>query len=293
MIEKLLLTDAKMIVSDSKIILNGAIALNRGLIADVYSGSYDKRIVNYDGKILNLHGLILMPAMVNINQVSSRIGKGVGAYLKVVIGPNFIREVNNYTDCIGLRFVNEGVLGRKELQYINRNQHLKMVSLVPDLQSPQILKELRDRNIKMAVIRSDLDSWELKALRFKLLAEYMSCDSKLDFKKRCLNNVPFIDDYFMVEIDVNDDFDDDMLKILIDRIGTNHVIISTEDMLGALKHLLNLGYQWNEIAAMTALNAYRYLNIDHRTGCLQKGKIANMNVLDEQGNLVTAIKGDY
>lgn len=292
MTNKLLLKNAKLVVNDSKILLEGAIVLNNGLIEDVYAGQYQKRLKNFEGKQIDMHGLTLMPAMVNINQVSSRVSEGVGAYLKVVIGPNFVETIKEYTDCIGLRYENQGVLGREELHYINRNQKLKMVSLVPDLQSPQILKELRDRDIKMAVIRSKLDAWELKALRFNLLAEYMKHDSRVDFKTRNLNNIPFIDDYFMVEIDVNEEFDDMMLKIMVDKLGPRHIIVSSEDMVKASKRLINLGYQLNEVAAMTALNAYRYLGLDHRLGSLQKGKVANMNVIKDDGTIVTQIKGD-
>ena len=287
---KLLLKNAKLVVNDSKILMDGAIVLNNGLIEDVYAGQYQKRIKGFEGKQIDMHGLILMPAMVNINQVSSRVSEGVGAYLKVVIGPNFVQTIKEYTDCIGLRYENQGVLGREELHYINRNQKLKMVSLVPDLQSPQILKELRDRNIKMAVIRSKLEAWELKALRFNLLAEYMKHDSSVDFKTRKLNNIPFIDDYFMVEMDINEEFDDMMLKIMIDKLGPRHIIVASEDMAKAFKRLLNMGYQLNEVAAMTSLNAYRYLDLDTRLGSLQKGKVANMNVVKEDGTIVTQIK---
>ena len=290
---KLLLKNANLVVNDSKILLEGAIVLNNGLVEDVYGGQYQKRLKSFEGKQIDLHGLNIMPAMVNINQISSNVGEGVGAYLKVVIGPNFLDEVKEYVDCVGLRYEYQGVLGRQELHSINRNHQLKMVSLVPDLQNPSVLKELDDCDIRTAVIRSKLESWELKALRFNLIANYMEKATCIDFKTRCLNNVPFTDDYFMVELDVNDNFDDYMLKLLIDKIGQKHVIVSSEDMAKALKHLIELGYQLNEVAAMTSLNAYHYLGLDHRAGSLQKGKVVNLIVVKDDGTIVTHIKGDF
>lgn len=112
----------------------------------------------------------------------------------------------------------------------------------------------------------------------------------LGINKANLSNLAFSKEEPYVFLNMDYNFDESIINLILKNIPYNRLIIKSKDMIKTIKDL-HFKYQVDlvDIVAFVSLNMARFLNIQNQYGSITRGKYANLLILDEKLNLVKKV----
>lgn len=268
---KYLLTHGHLIIDDKREYLDGSLLINGEVIEDVYPQS-NKLPDGPDIKVKDLNGCIVMPSFFDCECNKYNNNDGCGAYLAK-------------DECV----IEEHCLGLSINGMPANITNVKQVSL--DLHNEDNRKhaiKLKEKGIRIIAIGNDTVFSDINDIADGISVLFADVPV-LDAKKDNLNNCVFKNMFNCELIASNDYANDDLLRLVINNVSKNRIMLVSDNrgnsILNSLKKLYSLGSKYTDLLSYSSLNAYRFHHLDNRYGSIEKGKYAELLVMDNNLNI--------
>ena len=273
---KILFKHGNLVVDDKLEYLDGAILVEADKIIKVYPQTSKIKEEFSDTKIIDLKGAILMPCYFDTHY--QRSSKGVASYLineedEEIIGDNKLRYLGRFYD--------------NPFDLNDIPSDTKGICVAPELNN---YKHLLNKNIKILLGKSNCDYDDIN-FNYDGIRNVFNNMKNLRSDKASLANAIFMDDKY---IEFNPNMHISMLKLLLNNIPHDKLILISNHMHEDVLKLKELNVSNVDILAYTSLNAFRLYELDNYHGSLRKGKYADFIILDKNYKILfTYIKGEF
>ncbi len=326
---KYILKHGHLVVDKNREYLDGSLLLEDGIILDAFPFSnkinnYD------DFKEIDLTGKIVMPGFFDSNTYgdsklffenanndeikeieTSFYKNGTTSYIASISSKKLMSDYDNCltnlnnSNCLGINLDGPFLSSKYSdsylkpcievlNDYLSKTSLIKQVTLAYELDgSKKIGEYLHKNNIKVMCGHSDACLNDLDENVDGISHLYK--DMRGFHHSECtLVNCAFSNIFYCGIVADESMISKDVLKLIFNNIDIKKIMLISDDsgisIAKQVKTLFNLGYKLNELLCYSSLNAFRFYGLDNRYGTLDKGKYADLLILDDELNIANVIK---